>query len=470
MISGVCKFSGIAALLFLAFLLMPLPGNAQYSISGTINGCAGKKVVFSRMYGKEIIGIDSVFLPKNCTFKFAFPDTQYVGVFRITLGKTDNDFIFNKENIVFATDTNHAGKVIILKSDENIQYYSFIAKTRLLNDSIEKLTQKGNALYNKDPKGNAATLKKLALQIDDLSAQLRKQAETQIRMHPGMYATRLIKAKLLPDFDAYMKRKDAGEYPNEAAFLKEHFFDNIDFSDSTLLHSEIIFEKIGEYLQYYADPPSEAAYKKCIDFILVRTDVNKNVSEYVMNTLIRSFDHTDWEGVYSYIVEKYLAQTTCSDEQTSKSLAQRSSTINALKTGNKAPSIKSTDVQGKEIALDSIKAKYTLVVFWASWCEHCEKALPIVEELYKTYSPKGLEVFAVSIDTVRQEWLSATNRFKFPWINTCDLKGIDGPSVAAYNVWRTPTFYLLDKDKKIIERPISTVILEGTLKDLKWGN
>ena len=467
-IRRIIKSSKITGLLFIAILLMPLYSLSQYSISGTVNGCAGKKVVFSRLYGKEIIGIDSVILPKNCTFKFAFPDSQYEGLFRITLGKADNDFIFNKENVVFTTDTNQAGKVIIITSGENKLYYEFIAKTKLLNDSIEMLTQMGNALYKKDPKGNVAALKDLAKEIDDLSSLLRKQAEKQIKMNPDMYASKLIKAKLLPDFTTYMKRKDAGEYPNEAAFLKEHFFDNIDFADSNLLHSEIIFDKIGEYLQYYADPPSEEAYKRCIDFILVRTDVNKNVNEYVMNTLIRSFDHTDWEGVYNYIVEKYLSQNTCSDELKSKSLEERTATINALKAGNKAPSIKSTDVNGKAIELDSVKSKYTLVLFWASWCEHCEKAIPKVEELYKTYSSKGLEVFAVSIDTVRQEWMAATNKYKFPWINTCDLKGIDGPTVAAYNVWRTPTFYLLDKNKKIIERPVNTVILEGILKDLKW--
>jgi len=461
---------GMIMSLVVFIFAMPLQVVSQYSISGTVNNGAGGKIVLSRLYGEETINLDSVLLKKDCSFRFVFPDSQYVGVFRITAGNRENDFIFNHENIVFETDTSKRGKVNILKSVENTEYYNFLAKTTLLNDSIEKLTAKGNVLYEKDPKGNADELKKLAKQIGNVETLIRKISADEVADHPDMFASKLIRSKLLPDFKAYMKKKDAGHYPNEAAFLKEHFFDNVDFTDSTLLHSAVIFDKIGEYFQYYADPPSEDAYRKCIDFILVRTEANKNVNDYVMNTLIHTFEHTDWDGAYSYVAEKYLAKNTCGDDQKAKSLVQKTNTIKALKAGNKAPSIKSTDLSGKEIALDSIKSDYTLVLFWASWCEYCEKAIPEVENLYQIYSSKGLKILAVSLDTVRQNWSVATKIYNIPWINTCDLKGLESPAIKDYNVWRTPTFYLLDKDKKIIERPLNTAILKSTLKSLEWKN
>jgi thiol-disulfide isomerase/thioredoxin len=456
-------------LLFILLLfLFPLYTISQsaYSISGTIEGCYRDEIKLSKVYGKEVIMTDSVFLSDNCEFHYDLPDSLYKGMLRVSIGNENIDLIINKENIAFETNIRNLTKIKISSSEENKQYYFFLSKALALDDSIKYYTLIGRTIYEKDP--TSGELKSLAKKISGFESAKLKLADSLISKHPDLFSTKIIKASLPPDFKAYMKKKDAAPYPSEAVFLQEHFFDNIDFSDSNLLHTEIIFDKIGEYFQYFADPPSVDSYKKAIDFILVRTSANKNVNEYVMNTLIKTFDHSEWEEVYAYAAQKYLSQNSCSDESVAKKLQKKLTTITSLKPGCKAPSIKSFDLNGKELISDSIKSKYMVVVFWASWCEYCEKAIPDLKNSYSSYKNKNLEIFAVSLDSIKQNWEDASKRYNIPWINTCDLKGFKSKTIDNYNIWQTPTFFLLDADNKIIAKPVNTTILKEELGKLKW--
>jgi len=442
----------------------------QYRVSGKINGCIGKKIIFSTLIGRQTFKIDSLKQDGNCTFQYIFPKDSYKGVFRISANDSNYaDIIFNKENISFETSAvKLSGDMKILESDENKVYYEYLHKSLSIDDSISLLTELGQKLYDLNHSKVTAELNNIAKKITGFEQQKRQIEVGLIANYPKLFASEIIKTMLPPDFQTYQKQKDATTYPNEKEFLREHFFDNVDFADSNLLHTAVIFDKIGQYFQYFASPPTVGSYKKAIDFILIRSAVNKNVNDYVMNTLMSTFDHSSLEDVYSYVVEKYLASNTCSDDSKIKKLLEKDNIIKALKPGNKAPSINAANLEGKEMSLDSVKATYTLVMFWASWCEFCEKAMPDIRNIYNIYKAKGLEIYAVSLDSIKQNWVEASDRYNIQWINTCNLKGFESPVIKNYYLWQTPTFFLLDAYKKIISRPVNTKILKENLENLKW--
>ena len=93
--------------------------------------------------------------------------------------------------------------------------------------------------------------------------------------------------------------------------------------------------------------------------------------------------------------------------------------------------------------------------------------MPRLKELYEKQNPKRFEVLSVSIDTSRTAWTAFLNEQKLTWINVSDLKGFNGKPADDFNIYATPTMFLLDRQKKILSKPISLRELEQALRDYK---
>src|SRR5690606_1230331 len=91
--------------------------------------------------------------------------------------------------------------------------------------------------------------------------------------------------------------------------------------------------------------------------------------------------------------------------------------------GDKFIDFQMKDTSGKLKKLSDFKGKIVLLEFWASWCGPCRKENPNLVKTYEKYHPKGFEVFAVSQDINKTNWLNAIQKDKLPWIQVSDLKG-----------------------------------------------
>ena len=97
--------------------------------------------------------------------------------------------------------------------------------------------------------------------------------------------------------------------------------------------------------------------------------------------------------------------------------------------GQSAPSFTLTSTNGKEVSLDKLKGKYIVIHFAATWCPFCNAEAPNLEQLYKSYRDKGVEVFIVDVkeDKALVEKLVERFNFSFPV-----LMDTDGKVSAAY--------------------------------------
>jgi thiol-disulfide isomerase/thioredoxin len=107
------------------------------------------------------------------------------------------------------------------------------------------------------------------------------------------------------------------------------------------------------------------------------------------------------------------------------------------------------------IALSAIDHQYTLVVFWATTCPHCNKMIPRLKEWYVESREADLEVLAISIDTSRSAWRERSAELDLPWINCNESGGWNGKVAMDYNIYATPTIFLLDRDRKILAKPVT---------------
>jgi thiol-disulfide isomerase/thioredoxin len=123
------------------------------------------------------------------------------------------------------------------------------------------------------------------------------------------------------------------------------------------------------------------------------------------------------------------------------------------------------DIDKGTLRMSSLKSNYTLLIFWASWCSHCVLVLPEIKKAVEMYNKeqeikKQITVVAVSLDNKMEEWQEFINKGNYSsWLNTSELKGWNGEVPKKYNVYATPTMFLLDKEKKIIGKPEDTAQL-----------
>jgi peroxiredoxin len=136
--------------------------------------------------------------------------------------------------------------------------------------------------------------------------------------------------------------------------------------------------------------------------------------------------------------------------------------------GSMAPNFSQPDQDGKMIQLADFKGKFVLLDFWASWCAPCRAENPNLKKAYINFKPKGLEVFAVSIDenNGREAWLKAIKDDDLPWVHAADLKGWRNEAAVLYGVRGVPQNYLIDPSGKIVAINLKEENLHKVLAEL----
>ena len=70
----------------------------------------------------------------------------------------------------------------------------------------------------------------------------------------------------------------------------------------------------------------------------------------------------------------------------------------AVNNNGKAPEFSFQTIYNEELHSDSLKGKVTLLEFWTSWCPHCQKTFPILQNLYDEFSSDDFQIAALSMD------------------------------------------------------------------------
>ena len=118
------------------------------------------------------------------------------------------------------------------------------------------------------------------------------------------------------------------------------------------------------------------------------------------------------------------------------------------------PDITSKDVNGNTVSLHNLDAKAVILYFWTvTDAESKILNQETYKPVYEDYHDKGLEIFAVSLDTDKAAWASVVRNQELPWVNVNDGLGSSSPVVTLYNVTTLPKAYLI-LDGKIIDRKV----------------
>ena len=153
-----------------------------------------------------------------------------------------------------------------------------------------------------------------------------------------------------------------------------------------------------------------------------------------------------WETIYNNYTEEFK------DNSYFKNFENKLIKIKSISIGSVAPDIILNDTSGVPISLASLRGKYVLLDFWAAWCRPCREENPNIVENYNNYRSFGFDVYQVSLDRTKEDWVRGIKQDKLPWINVSDLKYYQSEAAELYNVDRIPSAFLLDPDGKIIAK------------------
>jgi thiol-disulfide isomerase/thioredoxin len=160
--------------------------------------------------------------------------------------------------------------------------------------------------------------------------------------------------------------------------------------------------------------------------------------------------------------EKYYAtgEMEISDPSVLKQIGERVATLKPTLVGKTMVPPAVSDTLGRPVSLANLKADYTVVYFFDPHCGHCRESAPKLKKFVDDYKGKGVEVVAVATAQTPEEWKKFIREFKMG-------KAINGYDYTAktnyqkqYDVWTTPTVYILDKNKKILARKLPVEQIE----------
>jgi len=245
--------------------------------------------------------------------------------------------------------------------------------------------------------------------------------------------------------------------------FRQHFWDYFDPNDSLFLFTPVLIDKFEEwvYLHHHHKDSIAGLYLDRADIIqginsflekIDRNQQNKDaVLEYVLKKLDKDEDKRLFIEVYDRWLKPSLGECSIEDSKWEK-YHQKASVYRNVVIGAKAPDF--PIVAGK-VNMYDLKSDYVLLVFWASWCPHCVQEIPRLKMVLEQLKDKKIAVVFISLDEEESAWKSFIYQQKLDnYIHLCDFKKWKGEVVKMYNVYATPTMYLLDKEKKILAKPL----------------
>ena len=428
---------------FLIFQFSFSQSNGNVIIKGSLKSVSGKMYLYE-ILGSESFLIDSTIVQNK---SFQFKSRNFVtGYYKLALSNESNNV-----------------EIVINPNESSVLDISF-GQYRLSADYSVKNSKENEVkkMYNQkkldiDKKSNANK------RNTSLSVQVRKQNNADLQKELLEYGKEL--AKLYP---STYTGKVLSHLESPYQEISHKFFDDIDFTDETIIRSNMMTNRIQQYMiahSNYDAVNNPYAFYDVVDFIMDKAKVNDRVAEFCMYNMLDGFYNTAatstsqmWQDLCDYIIDEYFFGDACGEVEVSDLMKERATKFKNLQIGSVPPDFSIKDQNENIVNLKSISKKnnYTVLLFWASHCSHCMTELPPFLNWYNSNKDKGVEIIAISLDSSKSKWKQTITDYNFNWLNVCQFLVYKSPVCKDYKVKKTPTIFVLDKSMKIVAKPKDT--------------
>jgi len=434
-------------LLFL-FALLPNFLFAQHSIKGVFTPVDEFEfVILYKVTPTTSIYVNNAEIDTEGKFEFKLDSTITNGMYRIVYAIPQDEYNFDliynaKEDVELTFDFEEG--VTYINSQENKLLDAYSKSLQLNSKNI-------NAFYSSSIQ-NKKTFNSVFGVLSETQTEFEKASD-------GLIASHFIKAgkPYIPS-----EFEDAESYSNN---LKAKYFNNIDFGNETLQSSAFLIESVLNYVFAFNNSEDKnKSYMANIDDVVVAIGENPIIKKIILEVLWNQFAEVESESVANYIAVNYLLDMVKNDNDLFEKISVfKNTSINEI-----APDFTLEIAKDEKVELINLynykEAEQTVVVFWSSTCSHCLEELPKLQNYTNSLEEGSIKVIAVGLDDDIYRWKDKTYDFS-SFIHVFGEGKWENEIGNNYGVTSTPTFFILDKNKRIIAKPYDFEALKAFYKE-----
>ncbi len=266
-------------------------------------------------------------------------------------------------------------------------------------------------------------------------------------------------------FQSYQNNGVAGQV--EGTYFAESFFQYVDLTDSVYANLPFYYENVKNYATALTQVGLKAEEQlAALDSLFAKIpEENPNYKPTLVAAMFGTMGRNN--QIFLKYAKIYLAKYKGDYPMLDKFVSDQVLKLKgAAGVGEEAANLAAPTPEGKMLDLKSLRGKYVLIDFWASWCGPCRRENPNVVRLYNKYKDKGFDILGVSLDNKKDKWVDAIAKDKLDWHHISDLKGWSSALAKPYGVKGIPYTVLVDKEGKILATRLRGASLEAKLKEI----
>lgn len=293
----------------------------------------------------------------------------------------------------------------------------------------------------------------------ELSHKTHEESLYRLKFEKGKYILLVLKegdkANISGDWNMLENYKVEGSAGSETmkGFLV-NLRENIkDINTIQVIMDSIKANPSKDSLRKSAEADMRMINTRFMDYIKKFADTTKSVScaLFAVNMINPAFEGPYVKSFYEQITKRFPNSTSAKSFAAKFSGKKIESTKAETPTeGTAAPDFTANTPEGTSFTLSSLKGKYVLVDFWASWCAPCRQENPNVVAAYQQNKSKNFAIVGVSLDSSKEKWTEAIAKDGLTWIHVSELNGWGSAIARNYQVNSIPGNFLLDPNGNII--------------------
>ena len=248
----------------------------------------------------------------------------------------------------------------------------------------------------------------------------------------------------------------------------QRYWDDVDFSDSTLVASQALSDKLVAFFYSFTDGDERRFDSLSIvglGVVLDKAKVNMRMYEYILDFALNGYSSMGRDKVTDYLLNyPQLAEGEIAMEEGLR-LDSITEPYQKVKVGAHVPDVEGITIDGKNYHLYSSDAERIILVFWSTDCEYCHDFLVHIRKNLDLKSDFELVTFALADS--KDEVLQTVKKMRLPGYHFYDALRWESKPFLDYHVTSTPLVLVLDAERTIVCKPYDWDDLKEWLKKSK---